>query len=186
MATDEDRERVEEEEEEEEEEPQSCKTVKDVPADRFVTEYAAHLRQADKLHLPPWVEVVKTAHWKELSPYDSNWYYTRAASVARHVYLKQGLGVGKLRKIYGAFALHPGWRARSCARGGVRVRVCLRARARAGRRRGRRARGDGCARRAAGRARAGGQGARSRGARGDGWLCYRGEVARGASGRTCA
>ena len=78
-----------------------AKTVKDVPADKFVKEYAAHLKQADKLQLPAWVEIVKTAHWKELSPYDPDWYYTRAASVARHVYLKQGLGVGKLRKVYG-------------------------------------------------------------------------------------
>ena len=62
------------------------------------------MKQADKLQLPPWTDVVKTAHWKELSPYNPDWYYVRAASVARQIYLKQGLGVGKLRKIYGTCA----------------------------------------------------------------------------------
>ena len=62
------------------------------------------MKQADKLQLPPWTDTVKTAHWKELSPYNPDWYYVRAASVARQIYLKQGLGVGKLRKIYGTCA----------------------------------------------------------------------------------
>lgn len=44
---------------------------------------------------------MKTAHWKEMGPYDPDWYYTRAASVARHVYLTPTVGVGKLRKMYG-------------------------------------------------------------------------------------
>ena len=49
---------------------------------------------------------MKTAHWKEMGPYDPDWYYTRAASVARQVYLKQGVGVGKLRKIYGTIYIY--------------------------------------------------------------------------------
>jgi Ribosomal protein S19e len=45
-------------------------TVKDVPADVFIKEYAAHLKRCGRIRLPKWVDLVKTAHFKELSPYD--------------------------------------------------------------------------------------------------------------------
>jgi small subunit ribosomal protein S19e len=44
---------------------------------------------------------VKTATFKELAPYDPDWFYVRAASVARHVYLRRSVGVGALRKAHG-------------------------------------------------------------------------------------
>merc|ERR1711998_696371 len=37
----------------------------------------------------------------ELAPYDEDWFYIRAASVARKVYLRKGTGVGALKKWYG-------------------------------------------------------------------------------------
>ncbi|OEL19487.1 40S ribosomal protein S19 [Dichanthelium oligosanthes] len=54
-----------------------------------------------KMELPEWVDIVKTARFKELPPYDPDWYYTRAASIARKIYLRQGIGVGGFQKIYG-------------------------------------------------------------------------------------
>ena len=33
-----------------------------------------------------WVDSVKTATYKELAPYDPDWFYIRAASVARKLY----------------------------------------------------------------------------------------------------
>ena len=44
---------------------------------------------------------MKTGPHKELSPYDKDWYYIRAASVARHIYLRKGVGIGALSKVYG-------------------------------------------------------------------------------------
>merc|ERR1711976_50035 len=76
-------------------------TLKDVPAKDFVKAYAAHLRRTKAIKVPAWADLVKTGKLKELAPYDSNWYFVRAAGVARKVYLKKGLGVGTLRKIYG-------------------------------------------------------------------------------------
>eukprot|EP00013_Stygamoeba_regulata_P008711 CAMPEP_0177679896 /NCGR_PEP_ID=MMETSP0447-20121125/29870_1 /TAXON_ID=0 /ORGANISM="Stygamoeba regulata, Strain BSH-02190019" /LENGTH=163 /DNA_ID=CAMNT_0019189163 /DNA_START=39 /DNA_END=530 /DNA_ORIENTATION=- len=76
-------------------------TVKDVPADVFIKEYAAHLKRSGRIRLPKWVDLVKTAHFKELSPYDQDWYYVRAASIARRIYLRGGVGVGAFRHIYG-------------------------------------------------------------------------------------
>ncbi|KAK9005463.1 hypothetical protein V6N11_042896 [Hibiscus sabdariffa] len=50
---------------------------------------------------PPWTDIVKTGKLKELPPYDPDWYYIRAASMARKIYLRGGLGVGAFRRIYG-------------------------------------------------------------------------------------
>ncbi|KAG6471374.1 hypothetical protein ZIOFF_068815 [Zingiber officinale] len=38
---------------------------------------------------------------KELAPYDPDWFYIRAASMARKMHLRQGIGVGGFHKIYG-------------------------------------------------------------------------------------
>ncbi|XP_035170030.1 40S ribosomal protein S19 [Oxyura jamaicensis] len=57
--------------------------------------------RSGKLKVPEWVDTVKLAKHKELAPYDENWFYTRAASTARHLYLRGGAGVGSMTKIYG-------------------------------------------------------------------------------------
>ncbi|KAI5667084.1 hypothetical protein M9H77_16937 [Catharanthus roseus] len=77
------------------------RTVKDVSPHDFVKAYASHLRRSGKMELPHWVDIVKTGELKELAPYDPDWYYIRAASMARKIYLRQGLGVGAFRRIYG-------------------------------------------------------------------------------------
>jgi len=51
------------------------------------------------------VDLVKTGTFKELAPYDPDWYFVRAASIARKVYMKGGLGVQSFRKLYGG--AHP-------------------------------------------------------------------------------
>lgn len=48
-----------------------------------------------------WVDTVKTGNMKELPPQSIDWYYVRAAAVARHVYLRKSVGVGRLRKVHG-------------------------------------------------------------------------------------
>lgn len=57
--------------------------------------------RSNKLKVPEFVEIVKTSKAKELGPTDPDWFYIRAASVARHVYVRPNVGVGALRKIYG-------------------------------------------------------------------------------------
>eukprot|EP00574_Skeletonema_japonicum_P010010 CAMPEP_0201721440 /NCGR_PEP_ID=MMETSP0593-20130828/6110_1 /ASSEMBLY_ACC=CAM_ASM_000672 /TAXON_ID=267983 /ORGANISM="Skeletonema japonicum, Strain CCMP2506" /LENGTH=149 /DNA_ID=CAMNT_0048212263 /DNA_START=32 /DNA_END=481 /DNA_ORIENTATION=- len=75
--------------------------VRDVPAKAFISAYAEHLKNSDKFELPIWADLVKTSVAKELAPYGDDWYYIRAASIARKVYLRPGVGVGQLRKWYG-------------------------------------------------------------------------------------
>jgi small subunit ribosomal protein S19e len=54
--------------------------VKDVAAADFVVAYAAHLKRIGKIEVPKWADLVKTAKFKELAPYDNDWYYIRAGA----------------------------------------------------------------------------------------------------------
>ncbi|CUS13701.1 unnamed protein product [Tuber aestivum] len=76
-------------------------TVRDVDAQKFISAYAAFLKRQGKLQIPGWVDTVKTGHMKELPPQSMDWFYIRAAAVARHVYLRKSVGVGRLRKAHG-------------------------------------------------------------------------------------
>jgi small subunit ribosomal protein S19e len=86
----------------------------------FIKAYAAYLKRTGKLEVPKWVDLVKTGTFKELAPYDPDWYFVRAgkflkvntiwinfnkiiliASVARHIYIRKSVGVGALNKVHG-------------------------------------------------------------------------------------
>ncbi len=75
--------------------------VRDVAARPFIEAYAEHLKNSDKFEAPVWADTIKTGVFKELAPYGDDWYYIRAASIARKIYLRPGLGVGQLQKWYG-------------------------------------------------------------------------------------
>lgn len=95
-------------------------------AEAFIAAYASHLKRSGKLEVPVWVDLVKTASFKELAPYDPDWFYVRAgayrghplslraflvltrvsplfmtAAVARHIYLRKDVGIGALTKLHG-------------------------------------------------------------------------------------
>merc|ERR1711988_1341065 len=61
-------------------------TVKDVTSHDFVIAYAAHLKRIGKIEVPKWADLCKTASFKELAPYDPDWYYIRAAAIARRMH----------------------------------------------------------------------------------------------------
>jgi small subunit ribosomal protein S19e len=44
----------------------------------FIKAYAAYLKRTGKLEVPKWVDIVKTGTFKELAPYDPDWYFIRA------------------------------------------------------------------------------------------------------------
>jgi len=75
--------------------------VRDVSAVSFIKAYAEHLKNSDKFDLPVWADTIKTSVANELAPYGDDWYYIRAASIARKVYLRPGVGIGQLQKWYG-------------------------------------------------------------------------------------
>jgi small subunit ribosomal protein S19e len=42
--------------------------------------YAAYLKKTGKLEVPKWVDIVKTATFKELGPRDPDWFYVRVGA----------------------------------------------------------------------------------------------------------
>ena len=55
------------------------------PAQFLYRGTAAHHTRADlvlvlQIKLPQWVDIVKTGAYKELAPYDPDWYYIRAGA----------------------------------------------------------------------------------------------------------
>eukprot|EP00344_Euplotes_crassus_P005072 CAMPEP_0197000044 /NCGR_PEP_ID=MMETSP1380-20130617/5093_1 /TAXON_ID=5936 /ORGANISM="Euplotes crassus, Strain CT5" /LENGTH=145 /DNA_ID=CAMNT_0042417195 /DNA_START=15 /DNA_END=452 /DNA_ORIENTATION=- len=101
-------------------------TVKDVSPHEFVKAYAAYLKRAGKLRAPKWNDIVKLGKHKELAPYDRDWFYTRAASVARHIYLRGGVGIGALTKVYGGSKRNGHRHPRACRGSASVARAALR------------------------------------------------------------
>ncbi|KAL4229157.1 40S ribosomal protein S19 [Mactra antiquata] len=76
-------------------------SVKDVGAYEFNKAFAAFLKKSGKMKVPEWTDFSKTGPYKELAPSDSDWYFIRAASLCRHLYIKSPTGVGCFKRIYG-------------------------------------------------------------------------------------
>eukprot|EP01047_Picozoa_sp_COSAG01_P004364 COSAG01_NODE_144_length_24108_cov_11.490441_13_plen_256_part_00 len=58
-------------------------TLKDVSSHDFVVEYAQHLKKTGKMEVPKWVDLCKTGPFKELAPYDEDFYFIRAGIYRR-------------------------------------------------------------------------------------------------------
>ena len=54
---------------------------------KIISKYALFIYRSSKLKVPDWVEIVKNSRRSELSPYDEDWFFACAASVARHLYI---------------------------------------------------------------------------------------------------
>jgi len=52
-------------------------TVRNVAAQDFIEAYAAHLKRVGAVELPKWADYVKTGTFKELAPYDPDWFFVR-------------------------------------------------------------------------------------------------------------
>merc|ERR1712094_155718 len=99
-------------------------TVKDVPADAFTKKCADFLKRQPKFQVPKWADLVKTGHFKELAPYDEDWFYIRAASIARKIYLRPGVGIGALRNWYGGAHRRGTRTTRHATASGAVIRNC--------------------------------------------------------------
>lgn len=77
-------------------------SVKDVPADLLIKELASYLKaNAAQVKPPVWAIYVKTGANKDRPPMDEDWWYIRAASVLRRLYLDGPVGLSRLRTYYG-------------------------------------------------------------------------------------
>ncbi len=76
-------------------------TVFEIPAGEFIKETAKDLKENIKISKPKWADIVKTGSHKDTRPEDNDWWFHRAASVLRKVYVHGPIGVRRLRVAYG-------------------------------------------------------------------------------------
>ncbi|MEN2974812.1 MAG: 30S ribosomal protein S19e [Candidatus Caldarchaeales archaeon] len=68
---------------------------------KLIEKVANYLKESRIIEPPSWAKFVKTGVHKERPPQDPDWWYVRAASIMRRLYLKEPIGVSRLRTIYG-------------------------------------------------------------------------------------
>ncbi len=74
-------------------------TVYDVPANELIARVAEKLK--GKIEMPEWAKYVKTGVHKERPPMQDDFWYIRAASILRNIYVHNYSGVSRLRTKYG-------------------------------------------------------------------------------------
>lgn len=62
---------------------------------------AEALKKNPEFKMPEWAFYVKTGTCKSRPPEENDWWYNRAASILRQIYIKGIVGVARLRNKYG-------------------------------------------------------------------------------------
>lgn len=75
--------------------------VYDIPADEYNKKLAEALKQIPEFKMPEWAAFVKTSVARERPPAETDFWYKRAASILRQIYIKGIVGVNRLRTRYG-------------------------------------------------------------------------------------
>jgi len=79
----------------------------DVPSGKLIPALAEQMKTVPGVQEPDWAHWVKTGSHAERPPINSDWWFTRAASLMRKLYLHGPVGLGDLERAYGgAKALH--------------------------------------------------------------------------------
>ena len=91
----------------------------------FVGKLAVALKNVKEFGKPEWVDYVKSGMSRERPPIDDDFWYFRAASILRQLYIKGVVGVGKLRTRYGAKKNRGGQPSKFYKSGGKIIRVIL-------------------------------------------------------------
>jgi len=76
-------------------------TIYEVPADKLNEKLAAALKNLEEFKMPEWAGFVKTSTAKSRPPEDKDWWYRRAASILRQIYVRGVVGVNRLKLRYG-------------------------------------------------------------------------------------
>lgn len=79
-----------------------AKTIFTKDPEKFIPALAEALKNMEEFQIPEWAQFVKTGVSRERPPVSNDFWYVRAASILRQLYIKGVVGVGKLRTKYGS------------------------------------------------------------------------------------
>lgn len=99
--------------------------AKEANPTQLIIEVAGLMKKEGMVNPPQWSQFVKTGAHTERTPDDPDWWYVRAASVLRQVYMRGPIGVGKLRNWYGGRKNRGAKPEQHYPAGGKIIRVCL-------------------------------------------------------------
>ena len=77
--------------------------VYDVPAQALIDTVAKQLQQTKSVTPPEWSKFARTGVHTENPPENSNWWFIRCAAIMRKVYVKDRIGIERLRAEFGGF-----------------------------------------------------------------------------------
>jgi small subunit ribosomal protein S19e len=75
--------------------------VYDVKPEKFIEVLVSELEKMPEFQVPEWAAFVKTSSARVRPPMENKFWYKRAASILRQIFLKGVVGVGRLRTKYG-------------------------------------------------------------------------------------
>jgi small subunit ribosomal protein S19e len=75
--------------------------IQNTPTSTLLDNVSKQLKEIKEITPPEWSNFVKTSSARERPPVQKDWWYARAASILRKVYILGPIGVNKLRKKYG-------------------------------------------------------------------------------------
>lgn len=105
----------------------------EVPANVLLEALARYFKERLKeVSPPPWARFAKTGPSRKRPPHDPDWWYIRAASILRKLYVSGPIGVSRLRSIYGGRKDYPMRKAHKLKSGGSNIRKILQQLERAG------------------------------------------------------
>ncbi len=76
-------------------------SARDVPSAKLISVLAEQVKSLPAVKEPEWAQFVKTGSHAERPPQDSGWWFTRAASLLRKLYLHGPIGLSDLERAYG-------------------------------------------------------------------------------------
>ena len=77
------------------------KDIRAIEAGKFNKLLAEALKEIEEFKKPEWVDFVKTSVHKVRPTLEADFWYKRAASILRQIYIRGIVGVGRLRTRYG-------------------------------------------------------------------------------------
>jgi len=100
-------------------------TVREVDAAKLVAVLKEELKKVEQIKPPAWSAFAKSSVARQRPPQQPDFWYVRAASMMRRIYLDGPVGVQKLRTFYGGRKRRGVAPARSRTGGGSVVRKML-------------------------------------------------------------
>lgn len=99
--------------------------MKDVDPKKYIKICKEELKKIESIKPPEWAKFAKTGMHKQFPPQQSDWWYTRMASILKRIYLDGPVGVQRLRTYYGGRKDRGHKPERFRKAGGNVIRKCL-------------------------------------------------------------